>query len=131
MPETPCRPYVLPTRVHAPLDYLLGALLLAAPWLLGFGSATRAAAPLLGGGALLLLLALLSDHEGGALKRLQMPAHLWIEALLGVALAVSPWALGFDRTAWLPHLIAGLLLVMLAFFTHTIPGYERRRTRSS
>lgn len=130
MPETPRRPYVLPTRAHAVLDYVLGAAFLAAPWLLGLGPAARPAWPLLAVGAALLLGALLSDHEGGALKRIPMPLHLWVEGLLGVALAISPWVLGFDRTLWAPHLAGGLLLALLAFFSHTIPGYERRRARA-
>lgn len=117
----------LATRTHALLDYALGLLLLAAPWLLGFagpGGATRVP---MAAGALLLLYSLTTDYEFGAVRQLQVPVHLWLDGILGVVLAISPWLFGFDRDVWIPHVAAGVLLVLVAFLTDTIPGYERRR----
>jgi predicted anti-sigma-YlaC factor YlaD len=37
--------------------------------------------------------------------------------------------LGFDEKVWIPHVAAGALEVVTAFFTNTIPAYERRRAR--
>jgi drug/metabolite transporter (DMT)-like permease len=117
----------LPTRIHGVLDYLLGALLIASPWLFGFADnqAARWVPVVLGAGV--LLYSLFTDYEMGVVKRLQMPAHLFLDALGGLLLAVSPWMLGFDERVWMPHVVLGLVEVATAAVTNTVPGYERRR----
>ncbi|HEX5521469.1 MAG TPA: SPW repeat protein, partial [Longimicrobiaceae bacterium] len=65
----------------------------------------------------------------GAVRRIPMPVHLWLDALAGVLLAISPWLFGFDADVWAPQLVIGLFAVVAAGITDTIPGYERRRAR--
>lgn len=117
----------LPTRVHGMLDYLLGALLIASPWLFGFadGGAEQWVPVALGAGV--LLYSVFTDYELGLVKKLQMPAHLFLDALGGLALAVSPWMFGFDDRVWMPHMVIGLVEVVTAAITNTVPGYDRRR----
>jgi len=119
----------LSTRTHGILDYLVGALLVALPWLLGFtrGGAETWVPVALGGGA--ILYSLFTDYELGVVKKLQMPVHLWLDALSGAFLAASPWLLGFDEHVWIPHLAAGLFEIVTAGMTNTIPSYDRRRGR--
>jgi hypothetical protein len=119
----------LTTRVHGVLDYLVGVLLIALPWLMGFGGTGAAAAVPMALGAATLAYSLLTDYELGALRRIPMPAHLWLDALSGLLLAASPWMLGFDLQVWKPHVALGALEVVVAFLTNTIPAYERRRAR--
>lgn len=119
----------IPTRVHGVLDYAAGTLLVAAPWLLGFGRGGPETWVPVGVGAMLLLLALFTDYERGVFRRVQMTVHLWIDALAGTLLAASPWLLGFDRHVWLPHLAFGVAAIVVAAVSNTIPSYERRRTR--
>lgn len=116
----------LSTRLHGMLDYLLALALVAAPWVLGFADGAGAAPPIVAGVALLAY-SLATDYELGALHRLQIPHHLWLDALVGLALAISPWVLGFDQEVWAPHVLAGVVLVVAAALTPTVPGYERRR----
>jgi hypothetical protein len=118
----------LPTRIHGMLDYLLGALLIASPWALGFGAGGAETWVPVGLGALLLLYSLFTDYELGLVKRLQMPAHLLLDVLSGLLLAVSPWLFGFDTHVWMPHVVLGLAEVAVAAVTNTVPGYDRRRT---
>lgn len=117
----------LPTRIHGMLDYLLGALLVASPWLFGFADSegARWTPVILGAGV--VLYSLFTDYELGAVRKLQMPAHLLLDALGGVFLAASPWILGFDERVWMPHVVLGLVEVATAAVTNTVPGYERRR----
>lgn len=117
----------LSTRVHGVLDYLVGALLVALPWLLGFahGGAETWVPVAVGGAA--VAYSLFTDYELGVVRKIQMPVHLWLDALGGVVLAASPWLFGFDEHVWAPHLALGLFEVAAAAFTHTIPSYERRR----
>jgi hypothetical protein len=110
------------------LDYLLGALLIAAPWLFGFaaGGAEQWVPVALGAGV--LLYSAFTDYELGLVKKLQMPAHLLLDALGGLLLAASPWMFGFDERVWMPHVVVGLIEVVTAAITNTVPGYERRRS---
>lgn len=119
----------LSTRVHGVLDYLVGVLLAASPWLLGFarGGAETWVPVVLGAGV--VAYSLFTDYELGVVRRLQMTVHLWLDAIGGVVLAGSPWVLGFDERVWVPHLAFGLFEVATAVVTNTIPSYERRRGR--
>ncbi|HEV3050113.1 MAG TPA: hypothetical protein VGX50_07385 [Longimicrobium sp.] len=117
----------LPTRVHGMLDYLLAALLMGAPWLFGFAAGGAETWVPVALGAFVLLYSLFTDYELGVVKRLQMPAHLLLDAVGGLLLAVSPWMLGFDEVVWIPHVALGLVEVVTAAITNTVPGYERRR----
>jgi len=119
----------IPTRVHGALDYLMGALLIAAPWLLGFATGGPEQWVPVGVGATVLAYSLFTDYELGAVRWIGVPWHLLLDALSGVALAASPWVLGFDEKVWIPHVAAGALEVLAALFTNTIPAYERRRAR--
>ena len=62
----------LPTRMHGVLDYTLGALLIALPYVLGLGTGPQSWI-LQGVGAATLAYSLLTDYELGVVKRLQMP----------------------------------------------------------
>jgi hypothetical protein len=118
----------LPTRIHGVLDYVLAALLIASPWLLGFAAGGPETWVPVGAGVVLLTYTLVTDHERGAVRRLPVPHHLLLDALLGVLLAVSPWLLGFDTRAWIPHVVLGAVVIVAAAITDTVPGYDRRRT---
>ena len=115
------------TRVHGMLDYLVGALLVGAPWMLGFATGGAAQWVFVGVGVGALVYSAFTDYEFGVVRALQMPVHLWLDALGGVFLAASPWLFGFDQRVWIPHVAAGLFEVVAASVTDTIPGYERRQ----
>ncbi len=71
----------VPTRIHRIVDWLLGALLIALPWLLGFargGPETYVPVAL---GSIGLLVTFFTDHEYGIVRRIPMSGHL----------AVDPW----------------------------------------
>ena len=118
----------LPTRTHGILDYTVGALMIALPFLLGFGGGPQTWVFVALGVAALVYSAL-TDYELGVVKRLQMPLHLWLDALSGVLLAVSPWLLGFDTQVWIPHVAVGAFEIAAAVVTDTIPSYDRRGAR--
>ena len=124
---------VLSTRVHGMLDYLVGLLLIASPWLFGFdnGGAETWVPVVLGIGA--LVVSVLTDYELGFVRRIPMPVHLMIDLASGVLLAASPWLFGFaDGTTtpdgltadgvWVPHLALGLFEVGASLMTKQVPG---------
>jgi hypothetical protein len=100
---------IISTKVHGMLDYLVGVLLIAAPWLFDFarGGAETWVPVALGVGA--ILYSLITDYELGAWRKLPMKTHLGLDAVSGILLAASPWIFGFADEVYLPHLVLGLL----------------------
>lgn len=110
------------TRTHGVLDYVVGALLIVVPYILGFadGTAAQWVPQVLGlvaiGGALM------TDYELGLMRVIPMPVHLGIDIASGALLALSPWLFGFsDRVFW-PHLLVGIMEIGAGLTTRTAPG---------
>ena len=106
-------------KTHAVLDYVMGIVLIASPWLFGFAGyeTARWCAIVIGG--IMLLTSLITDYEGGIIKTLPMPVHLNMDAIAGILLAVSPWLLHFNDQVYLPHVILGLLEIGAAICTQS------------
>ena len=111
----------IPTKVHGILDYLLGVLLIAAPWLLGFaaGGAETWVPVVLGAG--IIVYSLMTRYELGAMPAIGMRTHLWLDGIGGAFLAVSPWLFGFADVIWWPHVLFGVLEILVAVMTHKRP----------
>jgi hypothetical protein len=112
---------MIPTRVHGILDYLVGALLILAPFILGFadGTAAQWVPIILGAGA--ILYSLLTNYELGVAKAIPMPVHLGLDIASGLLLAASPWLFGFADRVWLPHVIVGAAEIIIAALTQRHP----------
>jgi hypothetical protein len=108
---------MIPTRVHGIIDYIVGILLILAPYLLGFadGTAAQWTPIILGAGA--ILYSLLTRYELGVAKVIPMPVHLGLDIASGVLLAASPWLFGFAERVWLPHVVVGLAEIIIAALT--------------
>lgn len=108
---------MIPRNVHGALDYIVGLLLIAAPWLLGFadGKAAQHVPVALGVGA--LLYSLLTNYELGLIRVIPFSVHLMLDFASGLLLAASPWLFGFADRVFLPHLILGLLEIGAAAMT--------------
>jgi hypothetical protein len=115
----------IPTGIHAYFDYIGGLGLLAAPFVFGFYSVGGAAViipMLLGVG--LILYSLLTNYELGipGLKFIPMSAHLTFDFVASAFLAISPFLFGFINqapNAWLPHIIAGVTVILLVLVSQT------------
>ena len=111
------------TRIHGYLDYLMGLLLMAAPWLFGFaiGGAAQWLPFFLGVGV--IIYSILTDYELGLLKVIPMKAHLVIDLMGGILLAASPWIFGFADEVFLPHLLLGIAEIGASLATKQHPPY--------
>ena len=115
----------IPTGVHAYFDYIGGIGLLAAPFVFGFFSVGGAAVIIpmvLGAG--LILYSLLTNYELGipGLKFIPMGYHLAFDFVASAFLAISPFVFGFinrSPNAWLPHIIAGVAVILLVLVSQT------------
>lgn len=111
----------IPTKVHAAMDYVGGALLILVPllWLNSAREAEVTAAvwtPVVIG-VLMLLQSMFTDYELSLSNVLPVSAHLGVDALAGAVLAASPWLFGFSEVVWIPHLVLGLLEIGAALTT--------------
>lgn len=120
----------VPTRVHGVFDYIGSVGLISAPFVFGFFSVGGIAVILpmvLGVG--LLVYSLLTRYELGipAVKFIPMPYHLIFDFVAAALLAVAPFVFGFYHNApnaWLPHLISGLVVIVLVLVSQTQPGRQ-------
>ena len=108
---------ILDTRTHGIIDYLTGALLLIAPYLFGFatGGVEQWLPQVLG--AMIIVMSLLTDYELSVAKVIPLGAHLGVDIAGGVLLAVSPWLFGFADIIWWPHLLVGLMEIVVPLIT--------------
>lgn len=124
---------IIPTRIHGVLDYLVGAILIAAPWLFHFnyGGAETWVPVVLGAAAIGYSLA--TDYELGVLRLIPMSTHLMLDMASGVVLLVSPWLFGFHDRIWLPHVIVGLIEIVTPLMTQRVPTdlYASRAGRTT
>lgn len=116
------------TQVHGIIDYVVGVLLIVAPWLFTFarGGAETWIPVILGVGT--ILYSLLTDYELGVIRVIPMPVHLGIDASVGIFLAVSPWLLAYADFVWIPHVAVGLVQLAASLTTQRSP-YRRWAAR--
>lgn len=129
---------LIPTGVHAAMDYLLGIVLVGAPMVIGFGSGTETGLAadnaatyvpvVLGFG--LIVYSLLTNYELSLAGLIPMRAHLALDALSGAFLAASPWLFGFANHVFLPHVILGVIEILAALTTDPEP-FRHRRTAAA
>lgn len=95
-----------------PVNAVLGVGVVLSPWVMGFQDTTLAMA-----NAVVIGLALIA----AALGAIFVPRawEEWTEAILGLWLVVSPWALGFNThyQATMNALVVGAVIVALALWT--------------
>ena len=108
---------MIPTRVHGIIDYIVGLLLIAAPFLFGFADGTAAQWVPIILGLSALVYSLLTKYELSAAKIIPMPVHLGLDVASGLLLAASPWLFGFSERVWLPHVVVGVAEIIIPLLT--------------
>jgi hypothetical protein len=124
----------IPTRFHGFLDYIVGVVLIAAPWIFQFSEHTAATVVPIVLGIGLIAYSLFTDYELGIWKVAPMAVHNLIDIVAGALLAASPWIFGFaDESAnvWVPHLVVGLAAIFLGLTTKQQGGYSYRRSAAT
>ena len=121
----------IPTRFHAPLDYIVGAALIAAPWIFQFSEHTAATVIPIVLGIGLIVYSLFTDYELGVWKLIPMSGHNVFDVVAGAFLAASPWIFGFadeGANVWAPFVVVGIAAIGLGLTTKQKGGYSYRRT---
>src|SRR4051794_6059257 len=85
----------VPMVAHGLVEYALGALWVAAPFLFSFDSnGATAVSVLIGAGV--FALALVTDTPTAAVRRLPLESHIVLDYVFGVLLVASPFIFGFS-----------------------------------
>ena len=124
----------IPTKFHAPLDYIVGAGLIAAPWIFQFSEHTAPTVISIVLGIGLIGYSLFTNYELGVWKVAPMAVHNLIDVVAGALLALSPWLFGFadeGANTWAPFVVVGLAAVALGLTTKQRGGYSYRRGAAS
>ncbi|WP_104202153.1 SPW repeat domain-containing protein [Billgrantia saliphila] len=116
------------TRVHGMVDYLMGLLLIVAPFIFGFATGGAAQWVPIILGVVMLAQAIMTKYELGLMHLIPMPTHLIMDLLSGVLLLISPWLFGFADVVYLPHVILGLLEIGASLTTEKEPRGLRSTT---
>ena len=120
----------IPTKFHAPLDYIVGAALIAAPWIFQFSEHTAPTILSIVLGIGLIAYSLFTNYELGVWKVAPMAVHNLIDIVAGALLAVSPWLFGFaddPANVWIWFVVVGVAAIFLGLTTIQ-QGYSYRRS---
>jgi hypothetical protein len=117
------------TKTHGYLDYIMGLVVIAAPWIFGFardGAETWVPVIL---GISVIAYSLVTSYEMGAYPLISMSTHLALDLAGGILLAVSPWLFGFADYVWAPHLVLGIAEIGASLLTKRTPTFTHRFNR--
>ena len=111
----------IPAFVHGLLEYAAGALLIAAPFLLGFDSDTATAVAIVAG-VLILVLTASTALSTGLIKSIPVHAHVILDYVLAAALIAAPFLFGFsdDGTALAFFIVLGVVHLLVTIATRFI-----------
>ena len=115
----------IPYFVHGALDYLAGALLVVAPFLLAFDSGAATAVSILAGVAVLVV-ASSTDGPTSLTNAIPIPVHILIDVAAAAVFIAAPFLFGFsDETAPTAFFLALGVLELLIVVGTSFPRQAR------
>jgi VIT1/CCC1 family predicted Fe2+/Mn2+ transporter len=119
----------IPAFVHGILEYVAGALFIAAPFVLAFDSDTATAVSIIAG-VVVLIVAASTAMSTGLIKSIPVQAHVVLDYLLAILLIASPFLFGFDEdgTATAFFIVLGVLHLLVTIATRFIREPRARTT---
>jgi hypothetical protein len=118
------------TKTHGILDYLVSLVLISSPWLFAFanGGADTWVPVILG--VFTIIYSLFTNYEQGLVKVISMRIHLLLDLISALSLAFSPWIFAFADHVWAPHVIFGVLELVVVGMSVSVSGTELREKKS-
>jgi hypothetical protein len=122
----------IPAAVHGLIEYLAGALFIAAPFLFTFDEDAATAVAIVVG-VLMLIIAACTALPTGLIKSIPVPAHVMLDYVLAILLIASPFLFGFsdDGTAAAFFIVVGVVHLLLTIATRFVREERPRRSRRS
>lgn len=118
----------IPPLVHGLLDYVLGGLLIAVPFLFSFDISAAKAVGIVGG-VVVLVIAATTAWTAGLIKSIPTTVHAIFDIIIALLLIASPFLFSFsnDGTPTAVFIVAGVFDLLWAIGTRFTP--EPRRVR--
>jgi SPW repeat len=128
----------LPLNVHAALEPLIGAVLIASPWIFGFSDVDEATVACVALGVIVILTGMMTDWRVSLLRVIPIRTHFIADLTVALLLIVLPFILGFSDEGGATRfmVIAGILEAIAALSTRWDPreagegraGHRRERS---
>ena len=111
----------VPAFVHGILEYVAGALFIAAPFLFSFDSDGATAVSIVAG-VLILVIAASTAMSTGLIKSIHVHAHVVLDYLLAALLVAAPFIFSFtdDGTATAFFIVLGIVHLLMTIATRFI-----------
>jgi hypothetical protein len=116
---------IIPTTVHAMLDYTVGLLLVLAPLYLNLNDSGAARAVLIFSGIVTIVYSIFTDYEYSVLPLIPMHTHLLLDIFSALFLATSPWICGFNNEVWMPHVLFAILEIIVVSLSQSVTRTAR------
>ncbi len=122
----------IPAFVHGVIEYLAGALFIAAPFLFTFDDDTATAVSIVVG-VLILVMTASTALPTGLIKSIPVQAHAVIDFALAAALIAAPFLFGFsdDGTATAFFIVLGVVHLLLTIATRFVSEERPPRRRAA
>lgn len=121
---------MIPLRIHNIIDYVIAAVLVLTPYVLGFSSvdAARNVFGILG--VSLAVYSLITDYRYSIAKIVPLGVHMAMDVITGVVLMLAPSIFGYSSqitgTQFGAHFVLGLGAVALVALTYPKSGRVTR-----
>jgi hypothetical protein len=116
------------SKAHTVIGLIVGIVLVLAPSLFNFNDTAPASMVAIWVGIFILLNELITTSPFSPLKLIPMKAHIVVDVLTGLFLALSPWLFNFadmnEPSQWVPHLVVGILTAGYALMTTTADAHN-------
>jgi VanZ family protein len=110
---------VISIRIHRILDFVISLFLICFSWISNMSADPIVPGTMMMAGIFLLSYGLFTQYKKKGKGVISLKAHLLLDFLLGILLAVSPWVFGFSHVVYLPHVTTGVLLGIIAVFSRS------------
>ena len=122
----------VPAFVHGVIEYLAGALFIAAPFLFAFDDDTATAVSIVAGVVILVVTAS-TALPTGLIKSIPVHAHAILDFALAAVLIAAPFLFGFsdDGTATAFFIVLGVVHLLLTIATRFVTEARPRRPRQA
>lgn len=113
----------LPLNAHAALEPLIGAVLIASPWIFGFSDVDEATVACIVIGVVVILTGAMTDWRISLVRLIPIRTHMMMDLLVALALIVLPFILGVGDQGGPTRfmVIAGVLEAIAALSTRWDP----------
>jgi VIT1/CCC1 family predicted Fe2+/Mn2+ transporter len=122
----------VPAFVHGVIEYLAGALFIAAPFLFSFDDDTATAVSIVAGVVILVVTAS-TALPTGLIKSIPVHAHAILDYAMAAVLIAAPFLFGFsdDGTATAFFIVLGVVHLLMTIATRFVSEGPRRRPRQA